>query len=239
MSPKRARVVSFSGIDGAGKSTQILALIDHLRSRGLSVSLYTFWDDVVVLAKFREFTSHKAFGGDKGIGSPEKPIERRDKNVRSWYTSIARMCFYLFDAVSLRFKFLRVTRGPSDFVIFDRYIYDELANFSIESSFMRLYVKSILKLSPSPDIAFLVDADPEAAFQRKPEYPLEFVRKNRDQYHRLSMFIPVMKVVGPGPMEEIKSQILSQTSRLCSESSSSSATLRFPTAFEENPKSAL
>lgn len=40
-------IVSFSGIDGAGKSTQIFELQAWLRESGLGVKLLTFWDDIV------------------------------------------------------------------------------------------------------------------------------------------------------------------------------------------------
>lgn len=88
----RVRIVSFSGIDGAGKTTQIEALTHWLLAAGLRVELLTFWDNVVVLSRLRESLSHKAFNGDQGIGSPQKPLNRRDKNVTS--TPVTAMRFF-------------------------------------------------------------------------------------------------------------------------------------------------
>src|SRR5277367_5860876 len=99
MPPDRPTIVSFSGIDGAGKTTQINALIDHLESLGQRTMLCTFWDNVVVLSRLREFLSLKAFKGEKGVGSPEKPVNRRDKNVSSWYVTLFRMFLYWLDAL--------------------------------------------------------------------------------------------------------------------------------------------
>ena len=98
---RQAVVVSFSGIDGAGKSTQIEMLRTSLAEAGLTSSLLTFWDDVVMLSGFREFCSHVAFRGDKGVGSPDKPILRKDKNVSSWPVMLMRLFFYVFDAAHL------------------------------------------------------------------------------------------------------------------------------------------
>ncbi|HET6179001.1 MAG TPA: thymidylate kinase [Candidatus Sulfotelmatobacter sp.] len=204
-----------SGIDGAGKSTQIQALEEHLHEIGLHSRRYTFWDDVVAFPRMREFASHKAFRGENGVGSPDKPINRRDKNVNTWYTTAARCFFYLLDALNLRLVWSRVSDDDADFIIFDRYIYDELANLPLGKWLVRLYVRTLLKLSPKPDVAYLIDADPEAARIRKPEYPLEFLRKNREAYIGLGALIGRMKVVGPLSIEETTSEILKSISGLC------------------------
>ncbi len=183
------KVVSFSGIDGAGKSTQIEALCNSLRARGFHCAVYTFWDDVVALSKLRERISLRAFKGDEGIGSPVKPIVRRDKNVTAWYMTISRLFLYMLDAFSLSVAVSRSAESDADFLIFDRYIYDEWANLPLKDPAARLYVRALLRFIPRPDVALFLDADPEVATIRKPEYPLEFVRRNRDAYHRMCRLV--------------------------------------------------
>ena len=215
MESNHIRVVSFSGIDGAGKSTQIEALQSHLRELGFRSALYTFWDNVVVFPRLREHMSLKAFKGDKGIGSPDKPISRRDKNVTSWYVTTLRLLLYLLDAYSLRVAVSGSMAAGVDFIIFDRYIYDELANLPLNLPPVRFYVNLLLHLVPKPDVAYVVDADPEAAHLRKPEYPLEFVRKNRDAYITLSRLVRGITVLEPLPVEETTAKIKESISRKC------------------------
>ncbi len=54
-------LVTFSGMDGAGKSTQIENLCAWLEARGHSVCRLAFWDDAVVLCRWREGFVHKVF----------------------------------------------------------------------------------------------------------------------------------------------------------------------------------
>ncbi len=204
----RVRIVSFSGIDGAGKSTQIGALLNGLESSGIRVRLLTFWDDVAQLAGTREFSSHALFKGEKGIGSPEKPVHRKDKNVRTWYLMGARFLVYFLDTISLRRVVARARKSDAEIVIFDRYLYDELANLSLNSIFSRAYARMLLKMAPTPDIAYLLDADPVAARERKPEYPIEFLHTNRAAYLSLANLVPAITVVRPMPQSEVAQQVM-------------------------------
>jgi thymidylate kinase len=204
----RTRIVSFSGIDGSGKSTQIEALRECLQHEGLRVSSVRFWDDIATLTGLRETTGHKIFKGDKGVGSPSAPINRRDKNVQSWPMSCVRLCIYLLDAISVRSAVKKAFRSGADLVIFDRYIYDELANLNLKNRAIRYYVRFLMKIVPRPQISYLLDADPVKARARKPEYPLEFLHVNRQSYLALCDLIGGITVIAPMPVNEVKQTVI-------------------------------
>lgn len=205
--PRRPRLVSFSGIDGAGKSTQIQALRARLNDVGARVSLVTFWDDVARLTRVREVTGHTLFKGDKGVGTPAQPVNRRDKNVRSWYMTAVRFGLYFVDAISLRIEVARALRTNTDVIIFDRYLYDELANLSLQNRIERAYVRLLLPFVPQPDVSFVLDADPVQARARKPEYPLDFLHRSRASYLALSELVSGMTVVAPQPVQDVEQQV--------------------------------
>lgn len=202
-------LVSFSGIDGSGKSTQIDNLHVRLSDAGLRVLRLEFWNDIAVLRQFREFSRSALFKGDTGVGAPGKPVDRRDKNVQTWYMHAFRFFLYFLDAVWLNVVAIQTSRSNSDVVIYDRYLYDELANLPLRSRVARAYVRLLLKLASRPDIAYLLDADPVEARERKPEYPIEFVRANRANYLALSKLCG-MTVIDPGKTGEVENEVMRQ-----------------------------
>ena len=200
-------LISFSGLDGAGKTTQIENLRAHLENRGLRSELLAFWDNVVVLSRYREGFVHKVFKSERGIGAPGKPVNRRDKNVRGWHVNFARHGLYLLDALNLRRVLARARSGGAEVIILDRYIHDELANLPLENSLTRAFVRFVAALAPKPDVAYMLDADPVAARERKPEYPLDFLVDSRRRYHALAPIVG-MTIVPPLPLEEAKAEVV-------------------------------
>lgn len=205
---RHTRFISFSGIDGAGKSTQIESLCTRMEELGLRVRVVQFWDEVSTLTRLRESAARTLFKGDTGVGTPSAPINRRDKNVQSWPMTCVRLCIYLADAVSASILAKRAQRSDVDVLIFDRYIYDELVNLKLQNPIMRAYARLIATLVPIPDIAFLLDAEPAEARGRKPEYPLDFLYTCRQSYLGLSDLIGDMAVIPPMSEQDVGREIL-------------------------------
>jgi thymidylate kinase len=205
----RALLVSFSGLDGSGKSTQIASLTSQLHLVGLTTKHLAFWDNVVVGTKYREEFVHRAYGSEKGIGAPDKPVERRDKNVSKGYLTFARHALYFADAMHLCSVVRRAMGSGADVVIMDRYIYDELANLPLDNPLSQRYVRTVQKMVPKPDVSYLLDADPEEARKRKPEYPVDFMHKSRRKYFKLNALLNnALTVIPPLPLEEAKVQVV-------------------------------
>lgn len=205
---RRPALVSFSGLDGSGKSTQIDNLRSTLTANGLNSTLLAFWDHVVVGTRYREGFFHKVYKSEKGIGEPNKPVNRQDKNVRRWYLSIARHGLYLLDAIHMCMVIRRARDSGVDVIVMDRYIYDELANLPLDNKLTQRFIRFIQRLVPTPDVAYLLDADVEAARARKPEYPVEFMHKCRDWYSQLAGILGTMTVIPPLPLEEAKAAVV-------------------------------
>ncbi len=208
----RPFVITFSGIDGAGKTTQIECLSLSLQKRGLRVLRLSFWDDVAVWSKVRAGAgSEKAGHADPVEDRPFSP--KNNKHIRKWYLSTARAGLYLLDVARLRRLLARQPAKESDVIIFDRYIYDQIANLYSQSFAARGYARILLNRTPAPDLAFIVDASPAAAFARKPEYPLEFMHQNRQNFLLLRELVPQLIIISEGRAEDVQSEICSHVSR--------------------------
>jgi len=118
-----------------------------------------------------------------------------------------RLALYFFDAISARTAVNKSLRSGADFVIFDRYCYDEIANLNLQSALLRRYVKLLLRFVPKLDRSYLLDADPFQARMRKPEYPLDFVYRNWAAYLEMQKLTERMIVILPGSVDDVEREI--------------------------------
>lgn len=119
-----------------------------------------------------------------------------------------RLFLYSLDAISLRLLVKRAQNSDADLLIFDRFIYDELANLELHRWMMRAYARAIVRFAPRPDISYLLDADPVAARARKPEYPLEFIDFNRKSYLALGNLVCRFQVIAPMTVDDVEREVL-------------------------------
>jgi thymidylate kinase len=163
---------------------------------------------VARLTGLREASGHTLFKGEKGVGSPDAPVNRRDKNVRSWPMTVVRFFLYFVDAVSLRLVVKKALKSDAEFIIFDRYAYDELANLTLSNPVARAYVRLIMMFVPKPHVSYLLDADPVKARARKPEYPLDFLYTCRASYLALSDLVGGITIIPPMSVQDVERQVL-------------------------------
>lgn len=205
-------VITFSGIDGAGKTTQIDKLSSYLISAGTSVHRLALWDDVALFRKARSNFSRTVLQSDPSEGVLGRPAERRDKNAQSGPLLVGRCILYLFDLISLCNIVRKARSEMRGVIIFDRYFYDHLAALPLQNWLARWYVNMLLPFIPKPDIGYVLDVEPEVARARKPEYPLDFMHRYRDSFVRLSS-LAGLQLVPAGTPEAVHHAVVRQIDR--------------------------
>lgn len=173
-------LVTFSGLDGAGKTTQIELFTQYLEETKCNFKKLSMYDDISSSAFVRRMFRNKRA---KITYATSERNYRYDKNRREKDIVLLRKIAYFVDLLILIFKQLYYQKLKRKTIVMDRYLYDSLANLSDTNS--NHYINIISKLIPKPNLAIFLDAEPHVAFQRKPEYPPEFYSERRDAYIQL------------------------------------------------------
>ncbi|UCC95852.1 MAG: nucleotidyltransferase family protein, partial [Candidatus Omnitrophota bacterium] len=178
-------LITFSGLDGAGKTTHIELFTEYLRRNNYPFKQLRMYEDISSSALLRKLLKRQVTSSDAG---KRKHSYRYDKNRKDSQIVFLRRIAYIADLLIFLAKSFYHQHIGRRILIMDRYLYDSLANlFNTKSD---VYIKYMLRVFPRPDIAILLDAHPAVAFKRKPEYPPGVYQERRQAYLRIFERIP-------------------------------------------------
>ena len=185
-------LITFSGLDGAGKSTLIEWLRNELERQHRPVVVLHLNDHVGVYAWARALRD-RLFGGPPADALPRmEPLPTRAGRVRDailWSRTL-RGVLYPIDLVVfllVRFYLERVQRRV---LIMDRYFYDRLVDVAGHGGRGWAWLRMLARLTPTPDLPILLDITPEEAFARKGEYTVAYLRRRQAAYNRVFPWVP-------------------------------------------------
>jgi len=210
--------VSFSGLDGAGKTRQIDELVAALRDDCTVEVLwipFKIWPETLLNrlpAKLRSrlgpsrkasatsdaLTGAKApaqlaAGPSRGTGGPGRRSLLTPLRPALW-TGVGT-----FAAVSAGLSLRRRARGSdAGVLILDRYRLDSIVKlqFWYPDVSADLLARVLRALAPEPDVEFLLRVDPEVAYARKPEqWSVEQLTRQARLYDRLAATSPRIVVL--------------------------------------------
>ena len=163
----RGLFIVLEGLDGSGKTSIALALVDKLNSLGFK-ALYTYepYDSPVVRIVKNEYS------------------DIRDAYIDALTYALDRLIHWR--------KIIEPALMEKSIVVSDRYFYSSVA-YQTASGAPYEWVLEVNKHAPRPDLAIYLDVEPERGLARKrgltsrfPEYErLDFLVKVREVYLRM------------------------------------------------------
>jgi len=190
-------LITFSGLDGAGKSTLIEWLRTALEEQQQPVVVLHLEHDLGVYASarwLRDGLEHLARSGRsngaaaRGAASIAGPqggvamLARRIRNALVWSKIIRRLIYPVDVLVFLCYRayFEGIQRR---ILIMDRYFYDILVDVSSGQRWG--WIRLLKLITPTPTLPVLLDIGPEEAYARKGEYSVEYLQNRWAAYREV------------------------------------------------------
>lgn len=211
-------LITFSGLDGAGKSTLIAWLRASLEAQDRRVTVLHMNDDMGLYAWLRAArdralaVARRRRGARDGAAMPDESrarpatvarptpsaagttgSERAPTMLRRLRNAVLwnrplRRLIYPVDLVVFLCYRLWTERVCGRVLIMDRYFYDTLVDVS-DGRHWR-WVRLLERLTPTPTLPIYLDITPEVSFARKGEYTVEYLRRRWVAYRTVFPWVP-------------------------------------------------
>lgn len=216
-------LITFSGLDGSGKSSLIEWLREDLERRHRSVAVVHMNDHVGIYALLRAVRDRilallgRPVPPPPPPGVPDGRTRQRSPAalpVRGWRAFGARVRYliiwnkplrrllYLVDlAIFVVFR-TYVEKVRHRILIMDRYFYDTLVDVSDGRSWGWLHL--LERLTPTPDVPVLLDVSPEESYARKGEYSIDYLRRRWTAYRTVFPWVRASVIITNGDLDTTK-----------------------------------
>ena len=220
-------LITFSGLDGSGKSTLIGILKEYLEKPGARVRVLTMYDHIGLYACLRRIRDQiksvlrrpgstvdveVEYSNDK---DRELPLPQRSRFLQAFVdvlrSSGVKRFVYVLDLVSFLFYRFYVEKVCNNILVMDRYFYDSLADVSNGKSWG--FVRCFLFFTPEPDVPVWIDTPPEESFARKGEYSVPYLVMRREKYAHIFGWVKKGVVIKNDNLDEAKSKLIKTVSQ--------------------------
>ena len=217
---RRGLVITFSGLDGAGKSTLIDWLERELQRRHRPVTVLHMGDHVGVYAGLRAARDSlqrmlRPWGNrDAGNGDDARPrwagppparglvgLANRMRQAILWSKPLRRVVYPVDLLIFLAIRFYVATiRGR--ILVTDRYFYDTLVDVADEGRWF--WVRLLQRFTPAPDLPVFLDVSPEESYARKGEYSVNYLARRSTAYRHIAPLVPSAVVLPNNNLDDTR-----------------------------------
>ncbi len=193
-------IITFSGVDGSGKSSQLALFRDELVAASKRVQYFHAVQWSLPQAAKQLFARNTS-----------KPGEAKAVTKSSTLGVILRKAVLLVDLLRFRHYLKRLERSGVEYLLSDRYFYDSLVNIAYldGTSLDTAYARFAARLIPKPDKAFFLSVSPELVMQREraPEQGLQYLKDKQSLFQEAATIWGFITIDGNHPLEAVRSAI--------------------------------
>ena len=218
-------LICMTGADGAGKTTQIELLEEHLQGKGFRVHrMWCRWKPFLprpflALAKRTVFRKKavRDYNVEPGEGERFHAWQDQKRSVFRWgLVRWAYLTFAVTDYALQTWCKLVIGRLHGNIILADRYLGDLLIDQAInfgypEERFAKMVKGLWMRVLPRADMVLYLDVPEEVAFQRRADIPsVDYLRIRRAFYQAMCRNLGYEQVAADRSVEDVHRDIVAR-----------------------------
>jgi thymidylate kinase len=199
------KLITLSGVDGSGKSTQLTLLKEKLEQEGQRVFYFHAVEFSLANRLARRLKGHKNF----------TPGSEKATTQASWFSLQLRKVFLFIDIIRFRSLKKKLERQNYGYLISDRYFYDSVVNILYLDKKSNASLPWIEKHIPKPDYAFYMDIHPKDILKRErvPEQGMIYLKDKIEIFKRKIASWSIRNIDANQAKENVQASIYQEISK--------------------------